>query len=296
MILEMVGRATGFSPEYVLKVAESASHRYKAYPIDKRTGGKRMIHQPAKELKAIQRCLISRFFERLPVHQAVFSYRKRFNIAKHAKRHITNNYLLRLDFQDFFPSLKSDDLVLLLNNELPKLSKEDVELICKIVCREQVLTIGAPSSPMLSNALLFDFDSFCAKKAQEMNLVYTRYSDDIYFSTNFPNVLREVPPIIRKQLRVMKNPRLKLNKDKTVFTSKKRKRMVTGLVITSKNKISIGRKKKREIKSLYYRRAQGELKSAKKSYLDGITSYILSVEPDFIERLRKKHPPEKDVK
>jgi RNA-directed DNA polymerase len=103
------------------------------------------------------------------------------------------------------------------------------------------------------------------------------------------NVLVKIKSIVEKYLRDQMFPRLRVNDDKTIFTSKKRRRVVTGLTLTSEEKISIGRKKKREIKALCYRFTKRELLSKDVAYLRGYLSFVSSVEPIFIESLRKKY-------
>ena len=71
--------------------------------------------------------------------------------------------------------------------------------------------------------------------------VYTRYADDIYFSTNKNNVLTDVMSEFNEIISNYKGVQLKINKSKTLITSPKRKKIVTGLVITSDKKVSIGR-------------------------------------------------------
>ena len=95
-----------------------------------------------------------------------------------------------------------------------------------------VLSIGAPSSPMISNFIMHNFDiKFLTCKNLGIN--YSRYADDLTFSTNVKNVLFEIPnpiiPIIRKHF----NDSLKLNRRKTVFASKAHNRHVTGVTIAN---------------------------------------------------------------
>jgi retron-type reverse transcriptase len=170
-----------------------------------------------------------------------------------------------------------------------ELSRRDIKTVRAIVCKHDRLTIGAPSSPILSNAVLFDFDDFWFKKTRRRQIVYTRYADDLYFSTNRQKVLENVYSDLREHLKKMKSPRLSINEDKTVFTSRKHKRLVTGLVLTSDKKISIGREKKRHIRGMVYRFKEGQLDEQEVAYLRGFLAYVKAVEPRFLTRLRRKY-------
>ena len=292
MILKVIALKTGVDLGYLERIVRSANHRYKTYTIPKRSGGRRIIHHPSKQLKFIQRWLVDNIFLSLPVHPAVYSYRNGRNILDHAKVHALNNFLLRIDFQDFFPSLTGEDIAYLLTVRktiLPfELSENDVATIVSFVCKDNRLTIGSPSSPILSNALLHDFDTYWFEEAMRRGATYSRYADDIYFSSSVPNVLKVVLDDLREDLRTRSHPRLRINDDKTVFTSRKRKRLVTGLVLTPEHKISVGRSNKRIVKSLIYRFSRHELDPGNEGHLRGYLAYLNSVEPTFVQSLRRK--------
>jgi RNA-directed DNA polymerase len=223
----------------------------------------------------------------------VTSYRKGVGIFKNAEMHVGHNYLLKMDFQNFFPSITKIDIrKLIMDNatiiQLSELDEQDIDLITKIVCKAGQL-IGAPSSPSISNAVLYRFDDFISKESANRKIQYSRYADDISFSTNTPNVLDEIHEIVANTLLNQFSPRLTINEEKTAFTSKKRRRLVTGLVLTSGNRVSIGRAKKREVKTLCYRFSSGKLLPDQVSYLTGYLSYVRSVEPAFIQSLQRKY-------
>ncbi len=210
-----------------------------------------------------------------------------------AEMHVANNYILRVDFQNFFPSLIGSDVIGVLrsNRQISSFlsSDEDLEFIRKIVCRQDALTIGAPTSPLLANAIMFDFDKEWAERAQGWEITYTRYADDLYFSTNRPNVLREMLVSLTQYLSDDRRPQLRINDSKTAFSSRKRRRIATGLVLTSDRRVSIGRAKKRMLKSWVNRLQHQELNSEQIAHLRGWISYVRSVEPLFVAALERKY-------
>ena len=215
MILERLERETGVPGRKIELFVATASYRYKTYRIPKRQGGFRVIDHPTSDLKFLQRWLNRHVFAMLPVHSAAMAYRRGRSIRDAAKMHAGSSYLLKADFKDFFPSLTRNDVSILLTEHLigkmPMFTGEDVEIVANIVCKDNSLTIGAPSSPILSNSLLFDFDRVISKVCVEEKVEYSRYADDLFFSTNTPNCLTDIMQAIRDDLRTRPSPRLLIN-------------------------------------------------------------------------------------
>lgn len=285
------------STEQIEILLKRGPYLYKHYQIPKRTGGMRDIYHPTPNLKAIQRWLVANCFSSLPVHDNVYSYRKGRCIRGHATVHLHSNFLLRLDFTDFFPSIDYDWLQLFLLNQVKsgalEISANAVPDILRMICRfdnrteSLALSIGAPSSPILSNAILFDADSTAAKRCAEMECIYTRYADDIYISTRDKDILAPAEKIVR-DIFLECTPKLRFNEKKTLNVSKKSRRVVTGVTLASDRNISVGRKLKRQIKTEVFLWSNGTLQSEKTSHLCGLISFVRDVEPEFFESLCKK--------
>src|SRR5476649_1643328 len=174
---------------------DSAPHRYKKYTIPKRNGGVREIAQPAKELKFMQRIISSELHKKLKIHENAYAYIENRDIKKNAFQHKDQAFLLKMDFCDFFHSIKPDDLnKCLIKNEL-EVNPENINYLRKLFFYKKTkksaltLSIGAPSSPFLSNAIMFEFDTIVTKLCTENNITYTRYADDLTFSSNQKGIL-----------------------------------------------------------------------------------------------------------
>ncbi|WP_304619590.1 retron St85 family RNA-directed DNA polymerase [Paracoccus sediminilitoris] len=278
----------------------SCPRRYKHYKIEKRGGEKdnrRSISQPTPELKALQRTLLDEFLvERLPVHQAAMAYKKNTSIADNAKIHARNSYLLKMDFENFFPSIKSSDLCALLidSGNVNKDDHLDLRIISRVFFMhngpELVLSIGAPSSPFISNAMLFNFDKIVAEHCGNLHISYSRYSDDLTFSTTVKDILFDIPAFIQKTLKSIKYPKLAINEKKTVFSSKAHNRHVTGVTLSNTGEISLGRSKKRSLRTQVYLFSKDQLSLKEAAALRGYIAFSNSVEPKFLESLLKKYP------
>ncbi len=151
------------------------------------------------------------------------------------------------------------------------------------------LSIGAPSSPLLSNILMHAFDSKLAVHCDKLNVAYTRYADDLALSSNDSSSLRDVERYIEGLCNSQRSPKVSINRAKTVRVSKKYSRRVTGLVLANDGKISLGRDRKRQLRSLVYRFKLGELDPAACLTLQGMLAFANSVEPAFLAVLRRKY-------
>jgi retron-type reverse transcriptase len=294
VILDRIEADLILTRAYLEQIVRTATYRYKSYPIPKRTGGARIIHHPARELKLLQYWVLQNVLSQVRTHEAATAYIRKRNIGFNAALHAPQNYLLRVDFRDFFPSVTDRDVIRVLTTQMASLDKvledeTDLFVVAQIVCRGGRLTIGAPTSPTISNVVMFEFDAEWAAASRERGVVYSRYADDLYFSTNERNVLATILTDLREDLRTRQTPRLQINEKKTAFSSRKRRRLVAGLVLTPTRSVSLGRPMRRKIKSLIYSFVRGRLTKAEVQSLKGLVSYARSVEPTFVDSVARKY-------
>ena len=275
----------------------SSPRRYKTYQIPKRTQGHyRIIAQPAKEVKKLQYWMIENILNKLPIHPAASAYVRNKSIKDNANIHVNSKYLLKVDFKDFFPSIKPNDFLQYVNSMDNKiLMGIDVEYAIQILFwrprfeNTLKLAIGAPSSPLLSNILMFNFDKEVSGICKKFTINYSRYADDLTFSANNPDILRKIYRHVQEICRDMKSPNLIINTDKTIFTSKKHRRRVTGLILSNEGKVSLGRERKRTISAKIHHYTLGDFSTADILELKGLLAFAMDVEPSFVERMRKKY-------
>jgi RNA-directed DNA polymerase len=208
-----------FSLEQLYVYAQTCPYRYKTYEIDKRNGGKRKISQPSKDLKVIQRYILAEFLEsHLKVHDSAKAYKINTNILDNARPHLKNNYLLKMDFKEFFPSIIDTDFIQYLMELGIVNDLKEAQLLSRIFFKQEGLSlrlsIGSPGSPIISNALLFSFDEIVTKECLENGISYTRYSDDLTFSTNHRGLLFDWPERVGLILKNIGFPTLEINRKK----------------------------------------------------------------------------------
>lgn len=293
MLIELLSRTAKIPESKLLSLSSSASRRYKVYTIPKRTGGDRTIEHPSRELKAIQRWIVGALISRFPLHESATAYRKGTGIRENAERHRKTKFTNRYDFASFFPSFSQARVVEYVAEQSKaigiELSERDLEFIGNIVCRNGRLTIGAPSSPAITNAMMFEFDRRMHEECSARGLVYTRYADDLFISSFEPGQLDGFEKVIIKSKRGISHLRLRLNHQKTAYLSKKYSRKVTGVVITPQHTLSIGRGRKREVKALIHQWIKGDIEPERFYYLKGLFAFAIDIEPQFEERLVEKY-------
>lgn len=288
--------AYGISEAQLQRLVARSPHAYKVYTIPKKSGGVRTIAQPAKEVKYLQRWLIENLFCKLPVHECATAYKDGASIKINASRHQGNQYIAKFDFKNFFTSIKEKDLFDHLTKHFgEELSEDDVKMVARLSCisvpsRKQLcLSIGAPSSPFLSNSVMYEFDCAINCWCREKKVTYTRYADDLTFSTNEKGLSSEIEPTIRAAIRSIEYPVLYLNNKKTIHLSKRHQRRVTGVVINNEGDLSLGRERKRAISTLIHRFIIGIIADDEIFTLQGLLGFAKDIEPDFLIRMRKKY-------
>lgn len=286
---------TGLPDSTVRKIMTSAPVRYKEYLIPKRSGGMRQIAQPAREVKLLQRAFISNFLVFLPIHQSATAYRVGLSIRDNAAPHIGHGPILKLDFRDFFPSIRSQDWVSYCRDSGCLGTEEDMHLTASLLFQRQSghrllrLAIGAPSSPMLSNILMFNFDKRITELVAKDRVIYTRYADDLTFSAPRVGFLNGVIRTVAVTMRTLKYPKLEINAEKTTLITSKYRRTVTGLTITNDDRVTIGRESKRKLHAAVHQALLLRLSSEELQVLAGTLAYVNSVEPEFLSVLRCRY-------
>lgn len=294
---EVIGEISselGMVPGHLQSIIQTAPIRYKVFFIPKRNGGLRQVAQPAREVKAIQRCLVERLVPLLPLHDAATAYRVGGSIKENASKHVRSNYMLKMDFRNFFPSISRMDVARHLEIHCGRhFDQSAIQLIAYVFTwapkrqRPLRLCIGAPSSPLISNSIMFEFDSRLTARAESDGVTYTRYADDLTLSAITPGTLDIYPKNVRNIAKRLMYPRLSVNEGKTVFASRASRRIVTGVTLTADHKLSIGRKRKREIRAMYHKMILGELGGEEQSRLAGLIAFAEDIEPGFTTWLER---------
>jgi RNA-directed DNA polymerase len=184
---------------------------YRYHILPKRSDGVRLIESPKSNLKALQRRILSGILDRIPAHPAVHGFVKGRSIATFAAPHAGQHALLRLDFEDFFPSFPAarvqalfrtigypesvaDCLGGIATNAVPRhiwdSRPPEVDEMqwhnSRTLYARPHLPQGAPTSPALANLTAYRLDCRLSGLAKSAGAIYTRYADDLAFSGGEP--------------------------------------------------------------------------------------------------------------
>lgn len=206
--------------------------------IEKKNGrGKRFIQEPSLSLKCVQRSLneaLGYYYSLIRpkcVHGFVRNYgNDAFGIVSNAKQHAGQPYLMNLDLKDFFSTIRASKVKELLDSELFKFNDHISTALTLLMTYKGSLPQGAPSSPVLSNFVSIPLDMELMMLAEKSGWNYTRYADDLTFSSHKPftdDSVLSITALIQKM-------GFTVNQAKTRLKGKGRKQVVTGLVVNEK--------------------------------------------------------------
>ena len=215
---------------------------YTNFAITKKSGESRLITTPHTPLKIIQKklsqVLYAVYGSRAPVH----GFARGRSVKTNASKHLGASWILNFDLKDFFPSIHFGRIVGLFSKSPYGLPLEVSKLIAQICCHNAALPVGAPTSPIVANMVCAHLDSRLKTLAWSASCTYTRYADDMTFSTREPTfrdsvVTRSGPLrswVLSAQIvQLIENQSFKVNPYKTHVRSKHSSQEVTGVRINS---------------------------------------------------------------
>lgn len=271
-------------------VSNCLGSHYRKTRIPKRGGGERTLTVSDEVLKKIQRRIADVLLSSMPVSRYAMAYRPGADILKNAAPHVGQPVVLKLDILHFFDSIRYSDVK---EKAFPgEIYSEQNRVLLAMLCYYQnSLPQGAPSSPVITNILMREFDEQLGAWCRERDIAYTRYCDDMTFSGAFDP--KEVIAFVRQEL---KTRGFLLNGQKTRIQRAGQRQSVTGIVVNVKP--GIPREYLRKLRQeLYYCRKYGirehltrtEQEITEEVYaarLLGQVQYVLQISPEK-EEMRK---------
>ncbi|MBP6872881.1 MAG: RNA-directed DNA polymerase [Bacteroidales bacterium] len=223
----------------------SAGKRYIEFSIPKKNGGQRKIHSPARSLKTIQRCLNLILQCIYDPHPAAMGFRPGFSVVDNATKHTGKNFVYNLDLKEFFPSIELHRVKACFKNPPFNLTGDREPLaffLANLCCHEQeveregkplvlsVLPQGAPTSPTITNIVANKLDRKLSGLANRFGACYSRYADDITFSS-IHYIYGRNGDFINELKKIIANQKFKINSLKTRLQTKSKRQEVTGLIV-----------------------------------------------------------------
>ncbi len=181
---------------YVLYRAPEEA-RYVHFKIPKRSGGMRRISSPNGVVRRCQETLNPLLQGAYRAHPAAHGFIPARSILTNAAAHVGRRWVLNIDLADFFPSINFGRVRGLFMAPPFSLEGPAATVLAQICTYDNGLPQGAPTSPVLSNFIASGLDRKLLRLARENRLHYSRYADDITFSTDQPNFPPSIATITR---------------------------------------------------------------------------------------------------
>ena len=282
--LSSLERDLGINAKTLYAVSNNINKHYHKAKLPKKSGGYRKLSVPDEILKTIQRHISEVLLIHMPVSRYAKAYRFGSSTLRNAKYHVGKQVVLKLDILHFFDSIRYSTVK---DKVFPeKIYAEPLRILLTMLCyHKDALPQGAPSSPAITNIILYEFDELIGQWCRERGIAYTRYCDDITFSGDFDPA--EVIRFVRLELKKLG---FLLNEQKTRIQRPGQQQTVTGIVVNEKMSIPADYRRKLR-QELYFCRKFGIQEHLQKiglvisvdTYrmkLLGRVNYVLQVHPD----------------
>lgn len=287
--IDDLAAAIRLSPSKLSYLSYRSHHLYKVYEVSKKDGRKRVIAQPNRELKAVQAWILRSILDKLSTSPHSKGFDLGTSILENAVPHQGANYVLNLDLENFFPSIKASKVFGVFRSV--GYNKDVSNLLTNFCVFDGGLPQGAPTSPKLANLICAKLDARIHGYAGPKGIVYTRYADDLTLSGQSAQKIERARHFLGT---IINSEDLKINKKKTKICGTKRQKKVTGLVV-SQSGIGIGRRKLRETRAkIHHLFAE---RNNNYNHVNGMLSFIYGVDKKsygklyrFIETMKTKFP------
>lgn len=242
--------------------ASSRVHHYKQFELAKKTGGTRKISAPMPRLKLVQYWIKNNILNNIQSHEAAHGFMPKKSIVSNAEPHVDSALVINMDLQDFFPTISykrvkgyfqkigySGEIATLLallctESEVDEIDLDgDTYYVSKGLRR---LPQGAPTSPDISNLICFRLDKRVAGAMKDIGFCYTRYADDMTFSSKIAND-DALKKLFWRVHQIIDSEGFVVHPDKTRIMRKGSRQEVTGIVVN--DKVSINREVLRKFKA-----------------------------------------------
>ena len=268
--LSSIEKDLGFSAKTLYGLSNSLEKHYHTVYLPKSDGSKRKLSVPDLILKLVQKSIADNILIQYPISKYAKAYKPGSSIQKNARPHVGKKKILKLDIEGFFDHIlysRVKDTVF-----YEEKYSESIRILLTMLCYyNDSLPQGAPTSPAITNIIMYDFDETVGAFCNENNIAYTRYCDDMTFSGCFDE--REIISFVKGELRKLG---LFLKNRKTAVISASKRQVVTGIVVNEK--INVTKDYKKTIRQeIYYIKKFGLDEHLKRLGISDKQQYVLSL-------------------
>lgn len=257
--------------------------QYHTFQIPKKSGGFRAITAPTGKLKYVQSFIADALSGIVHFDTSVNGFVKSRSVVTNARMHLGKNYILNIDLKDFFPSITAEMVQRALAvNGFKSVSKTITELCTWAEdvdddLPEQVLPQGAPTSPILSNLVCWHLDYRLQMLAGRCGLTYSRYADDITFSSDH-SVYSKDSHFWTELRRIISECGFAINEEKTRLLKQGCRKEVTG--ITVGDKLNVPRKWLKNLRAAIFQMEMFGCSEQERRRIRGKLSYLKMIRGD----------------
>lgn len=284
----------GAPKEKLQEIIVSKDEHYKCRIIPKRPAkksadfyvytGYRHLDIPSSLLMSIQRRILQLILPVSCISDNATAYIQGKNLLANVNPHARSRYFMCLDIVNFFGSIKKEKIRMLFSSY--GYSQDIVETLTELCTYRGCLPQGGPTSPMLSNLVLREFDAVVQEQALKEDVIYTRYADDLTFSAP---IKKEWRPFAKQVEVCAQREEFAINWKKYRMMGPAGRCKVTGLVKdVHGHRFSIGRKAKRRMRAIMLAANKGFFMDSlykSLSSIDGWLSYLKSVDEKGYEQM-----------
>jgi hypothetical protein len=270
---------------------------YHFYKIPKRSGGERCIAAPKPLLKQVQRTILTKMLQHLPVSVDAHGFLKEKSVVTGAMAHAAKPQLLiNMDIENFFPTITFErvrglfrsfgysgyiaSILAMLCTYCERMPIEVKGQIRQVKCSDRVLPQGSPASPMITNIICRGLDHKMAALAQRYQFCYSRYADDMSFSVSQDMEAGTLSQMLFQIQKIVKSEGFQVNRNKTHFLKRNNRQSITGVVINNEE-LGVPRVWIKKMRAALYNAAklkeQNKLTPSKKNEIAGMASWLCSV-------------------
>ncbi|HEY2496723.1 MAG TPA: retron Ec67 family RNA-directed DNA polymerase/endonuclease [Candidatus Angelobacter sp.] len=262
----------GFTPAGLAYIVygKSAATKYTQFEIAKRGGGIRKINAPVDDLMFLQRRLadlLQNCVDEINTaskrrDHIAHGFKRKRSIMTNAVKHRKRRYVFNIDLQDFFGTINFGRVRgFFIKDKNFNLSERIATIIAQIACHDNSLPQGSPCSPVISNLIGHVLDIQLSRLASQTGCTYTRYADDLTFSTNKPQFPTSIaisrPGAPHKWMlgdrlaTIIAHAGFTENPEKTRLQYSGSRQEVTGLVVNTK--VNIRSEYRRSVRAMAHR-------------------------------------------
>ncbi len=279
---------------------------YVSFDVPKKSGGLRRLSAPHQKLAAVQHWILTNILNLLPIHENAHGFVAKSSVLTNAKPHVGATVVLNADLSNFFPTITFprvdgvfrklgyspavSAILALLCTECPRQTLKLGDTIYYAATGPRALPQGACTSPAISNQIAEKLDRRMSAMASKLNWKYTRYADDLTWST-IGEVTPSVGYVLARMRHIVEDEGFVLNHAKTRIQRRSQQQSVTGVVVN--DRMSVPRQTIRQVRAILHNAQQTGLDAQNRDghphfrdWLSGMIGWVTMVNPEQGHKLQ----------